>query len=52
MNQERVVSLASTIGADFGRRIDFLLEIDKLKGVLRRSRLVDGSRYENTAEHS
>ena len=52
MNQERVVSLASTIDADFGRRIDFLLEIDKLKTVLRRSRLVDGSRYENTAEHS
>ena len=52
MNQERVVSLASTIDVDFGRRIDFLLEIDKLKTVLRRSRLVDGSRYENTAEHS
>jgi len=52
VNQERVVSLASTIDVDFGRRIDFLLEIDKLKTVLRRSRLVDGSRYENTAEHS
>jgi putative hydrolase of HD superfamily len=52
VNQERVVSLASTIDADFGRRIDFLLEIDKLKSVLRRTRLVDGSRYENTAEHS
>lgn len=52
MNQERVVSLASDIDADFGKRIDFLLEIDKLKTVLRRSRLVDGSRLENTAEHS
>ena len=52
MSQQRVVSLASSIDVDFGRRIDFLLEIDKLKTVLRRSLLVDGSRLENTAEHS
>ncbi len=52
MNQERVVSLATSIDTDFGRRIDFLLEIDRLKQVIRRSRLVDGSRFENTAEHS
>lgn len=52
MNHERVVSLASSIDDDFGKRIDFLLEIDKLKQVIRRSRLVDGSRLENTAEHS
>jgi len=30
----------------------FLLEIDRLKSVLRASELVDGSRYENSAEHS
>jgi putative hydrolase of HD superfamily len=30
----------------------FFLEIDKLKGVERRNRLADGSRRENTAEHS
>lgn len=52
MNQERIVELASEVDDELAARIDFLLEIDKLKGVLRRSRLVDGSRYENTAEHS
>jgi putative hydrolase of HD superfamily len=52
MNQERIVELAADLDGNLAARIDFLLEIDKLKGVLRRSRLVDGSRYENTAEHS
>ncbi len=33
-------------------QIGFILEIDKLKGILRRSYLVDGSRRENSAEHS
>lgn len=52
MTQERVVSLASSIDVEFGQRINFLLEIDKLKSIIRRSLLVDGSRLENTAEHS
>ena len=34
------------------RQITFLLEIDKLKSVLRRSYLVNGTRRENSAEHS
>jgi putative hydrolase of HD superfamily len=34
------------------RRLRFALEADRLKGVLRRTRLVDGSRRENSAEHS
>jgi len=34
------------------RQIDFILEIDRLKSVLRRTVLTDGSRAENTAEHS
>lgn len=34
------------------RQIEFLVEIDKLKGVLRRSYVLDASRLENTAEHS
>ena len=34
------------------RQLDFIIEMDRLKGVLRRSPLVDGSRLENTAEHS
>lgn len=40
---------------DTGRlqqQIQFILEIDKLKNVLRRSYLLDGSRRENSAEHS
>ena len=34
------------------RQIAFAVEMDRLKGVLRRTRLVDGSRRENSAEHS
>jgi len=34
------------------RQIAFIAEIDKLKGVLRQSLIMDGSRRENTAEHS
>jgi acetyl esterase/lipase/5'-deoxynucleotidase YfbR-like HD superfamily hydrolase len=33
-------------------RLDFLVEIDKLKLVFRRNELADASRRENTAEHS
>ena len=34
------------------RQLDFLVEVDRLKGVLRRTTLCDGSRVENSAEHS
>ena len=34
------------------RQIAFLVEADKLKSILRRTPLVDGSRLENSAEHS
>jgi putative hydrolases of HD superfamily len=34
------------------RRLRFVLEADRLKSVLRRTRLLDGSRHENSAEHS
>ena len=34
------------------RQLDFIIEVDRLKSVMRRSPLVDGSRLENTAEHS
>jgi 5'-deoxynucleotidase YfbR-like HD superfamily hydrolase len=33
-------------------QLRFLLEADRLKGVLRQSRIIDGSRRENSAEHS
>lgn len=34
------------------KQIDFILEMDRLKSVLRRTPLLDRSRRENTAEHS
>jgi putative hydrolase of HD superfamily len=34
------------------KTVQFVLEIDKLKGVLRKVRLIWEERYENTAEHS
>ena len=34
------------------RQIDFILEMDKLKGVVRQTVLLDRSRRENVAEHS
>jgi len=34
------------------RQVEFLLEVDRLKSVLRRGYLADGSRHENSAEHS
>ena len=34
------------------RKIDFILELEKLKGVLRKTRPVGLERYENSAEHS
>ena len=37
---------------DLGRRMAFLLEADRLKSVSRATRLADGSRHENSAEHS
>jgi putative hydrolase of HD superfamily len=36
----------------FRRQIEFILEVDKLKKILRRTTLMDGSRQENSAEHS
>lgn len=52
MDQTALVDLARDIDQDLAARLSFVLEIDKLKGVMRRNRLVDGSRPENTAEHS
>lgn len=34
------------------RQLHFVVEIDRLKAVLRQTRLTDGSRRENSAEHS
>jgi len=42
----------AALDPDLARRFRFLLEADRLKSVLRGSRIADGSRRENTAEHS
>ncbi len=34
------------------RQLEFILEIDRLKNILRRTVITDGSRQENSAEHS
>jgi putative hydrolase of HD superfamily len=34
------------------QQVDFIVEIDKLKTITRRSYITDGSRFENDAEHS
>jgi putative hydrolase of HD superfamily len=36
----------------FNQQLQFLIEIDKLKGIFRRTRLMDNSRQENDAEHA
>lgn len=33
-------------------QLDFLYETDKIKGIIRKTKLFDGSRFENDAEHS
>ena len=49
---ERVESPVAGDADALQRRLRFLVEADRLKAVLRRTRLVDGSRHENSAEHS
>ena len=52
LNQNRVVERARSIDTRLGQQMTFLVELDRLKSVLRRSLLIDGSRFENSAEHS
>src|SRR6266571_263241 len=42
----------SAARASLERQIRFVLEADRLKTVARQSRITDGSRHENSAEHS
>lgn len=42
----------ATMPSRLGHQLAFLVEIDRLKGVLRRTLLCDQSRHENSAEHS
>ena len=45
-------SPAATQAAEIKRAIDFIIEMDKLKQVLRKTKPVGLERYENSAEHS
>ncbi len=47
-----VVAIAAGNHERLGRQIAFILEIDRLKTIIRRSLITDASRLENTAEHS
>src|SRR6266496_662608 len=42
----------SAARASLERQIRFVLEADRLKTVARQSRITDGSRHQNSAEHS
>ena len=42
----------SAVDTRLADQLRFLVEIDRLKGVTRANRIADGSRCENTAEHS
>ncbi|MBV9867030.1 MAG: HD domain-containing protein [Abitibacteriaceae bacterium] len=47
------IGMESTPASErLAQQIAFILEIDKLKGVLRRTYLLNGTRHENSAEHS
>lgn len=52
MDRARALELAEEIDADVADRMRFVMELDRLKAVLRQSRLIDSSRQENSAEHS
>ncbi len=46
------MSSTNVTGQRLAQQMDFLVELDRLKHVLRRTKLVGGERRENTAEHS
>ena len=49
---ERWKELGDSIPQRLRQQLQFILEIDRLKNVLRRSYLIDVDRHENSAEHS
>ena len=44
--------IAETGGARLSDQLSFVLEIDRLKGIVRQTPLIDGSRNETDAEHT
>jgi putative hydrolases of HD superfamily len=49
---DRWKELGETIPEPLRRQLEFILEIDRLKSVLRQSYLIEIDRHENSAEHS
>src|ERR1700747_1094771 len=49
---DRWKELGEGIPERLRRQLEFILEIDRLKSVLRQSYLIDSDRHENSAEHS
>ncbi|MDW3220557.1 MAG: HD domain-containing protein [Acidimicrobiales bacterium] len=52
MDQDDAVALAAEFDPELAERIRFIYELDKLKSELRQTLLADGSRRENSGEHS
>lgn len=52
LSRDLLGQLAHGVDERLGQQITFLLELDRLKTIIRRSLIIEGSRYENTAEHS
>jgi putative hydrolase of HD superfamily len=52
MNRDRALTIAENQSSELAERLRFIYELDQLKNVLRQSQLADGSRRENSAEHS
>jgi len=52
MDADRALEIADDIDPDLADRLRFILEIDKLKSIMRQTMLADDSRNENSAEHS
>jgi putative hydrolases of HD superfamily len=52
MDSEELLDIAAGFDAQLADRLRFILEIDRLKNIVRKNVLADRSRNENSAEHS
>jgi putative hydrolase of HD superfamily len=52
MNIEELLKIASDFDPQLSARLGFILELDRLKTIVRQNVLADRSRNENSAEHS
>ena len=46
------MDIITASGERLDRQLDFIIELDKIKNIIRKTKLFNGSRYENDAEHS